>query len=135
MNRRWHPYINHVILLVLAAVCYFLFFYSLGDIGMVGPDEPRYAAVAREMYQSGDFVTPRLHGEPWFEKPPLLYWTSALSFAVFGINEFAARFPSALAATASVFLMYWVCRRLWGQATAISASLILASSVGFFAYA
>ena len=56
------------------------------------------------MYQTGDYVTPRLHGMTWFEKPVLLYWTAAVSFAVFGVTEFAARFPSALTATVSVFL-------------------------------
>jgi len=135
MNRRWQPYINHVILLVLAAVCYFLFFYRLGDIGMLGPDEPRYAAVAREMFERGDYVTPRLHGEPWFEKPPLMYWGVAASYALFGVNEFAARFPSAIAAAICVFLVYWCGRRLWDRAVGFAAALVMASSVGFLTFA
>jgi 4-amino-4-deoxy-L-arabinose transferase-like glycosyltransferase len=123
-----------LILLLLAAVCYVFFFYGISAIGLTGPDEPRYAAVAREMYQSGDWVTPRLHGEPWFEKPVLLYWGAALGFVLFGVGEFGARLPSALGATATVFALYFVCRRLWGKAAAVWASLILCSSVGYFAF-
>ena len=124
-----------LILIFLAGVCYLFFFRGLSGIGFLGPDEPRYASVAREMYVSSDYVTPRLNGMPWFEKPALLYWSQALSYAVFGIGEFGARFPSALFATACIFLLYYVCRVLWGRATGIAASLILASSAGYFAFA
>jgi 4-amino-4-deoxy-L-arabinose transferase-like glycosyltransferase len=130
-----HRFTEPLTLLLLAAVCYAMFFYGISDIGLIGPDEPRYAEVAREMYASGDFVTPRLHGEPWFEKPPLMYWGVAAAYAVFGVGEFAARFPSAFGAALSVFLIYYACRKLWGRPTAIWACLILASSVGYFAFA
>jgi len=53
---------------------------SLALFGFVGPDEPRYAWIARDMAETGDWVTPRLYGKPWFEKPPLLYWGAALCF-------------------------------------------------------
>ena len=70
----------------LAILCYVLFFHQLGGIGLMGPDEPRYAGVAREMYASGDYVTPRLGGETWFEKPALMYWLAAAGFAVVGVG-------------------------------------------------
>ena len=127
-------FIEPLTLLLLGAVCYVFFFNGLSIIGLLGPDEPRYAAVAREMYQSGDYVTPRLHGIPWFEKPALLYWLAAIGFRIFGVGEFAARLPSALAATVTVFFLYFVCRRLWGRAIALWASLILASSAGYLAF-
>jgi 4-amino-4-deoxy-L-arabinose transferase-like glycosyltransferase len=114
-------------------VYYIFFFHGLWAIGLLGPDEPRYATVAGKR-QSG-LRHPRLHGVPWFEKPALLYWGAAISFAIFGVGEFAARFPSALGATASVFLLYYVSRKLWGRSIAVSASVILASSVGYFAFA
>ena len=127
--------IEPLILLLLAAACYIFFFNGLSSVGLLGPDEPRYAAVAREMYLTGDYVTPRLHGVPWFEKPVLLYWLAAACFWLFGIGELAMRLPSALAATATVFFMYYVCRRLWGRTTGAWASLILASSTGCLAFA
>ncbi|MGQ0540909.1 MAG: ArnT family glycosyltransferase [Blastocatellia bacterium] len=72
-------------------------FYLLGlSIPLVGPDEPRYAQVAREMFERGDWVTPTLGGFNWFEKPALLYWLQIASYNLFGVNEFAARFGSAL---------------------------------------
>lgn len=121
-------------LLLLAAAAYLFFFHGLSSIGLLGPDEPRYAAVARAMYETGDYVTPRLHGMPWFEKPVLVYWLAAISFRIFGVGEFAARLPSAVSATVTLFLMYFVCRRLWGRATAVWASLILASCAGYLAF-
>src|SRR5258707_1869315 len=83
-----------VLILATLYVCYFS---HLGVIGFVGPDEPRYAWIARDMAESGDWVTPRLYGKPWFEKPPLLYWVGAIFFKLFGDRpaETAARLPSA----------------------------------------
>ena len=59
---------------------FLLFFYGLTTTGLLSADEPRYASIGREMAVSGDWITPRLWGEPWFEKPPLLYWLVALGF-------------------------------------------------------
>jgi 4-amino-4-deoxy-L-arabinose transferase-like glycosyltransferase len=101
----------------------------------MGPDEPRYADVAREMYVSGDYITPQLAGEPWFEKPVLMYWLAAIGYALFGVGEFGARFPSALAATVSVFMIYWCGRRVFSRGVGFSAAFIMATSVGFFALA
>jgi 4-amino-4-deoxy-L-arabinose transferase-like glycosyltransferase len=128
-------YTDPIFLLVLAAVCYVLFFHGLRDIGFIGPDEPRYAEVARGMYLSGDYITPRLHGMPWFEKPVLLYWGAVVGYAAFGVNELGARFPSAMGATISVLLLYLCGRRLWGRTVAVLAALVMASSVGFFSFA
>ena len=60
---------------------------------MIGPDEPRYTEIAREMYVTGDWITPRLAGMHWFEKPALTYWLVAAGFQAFGVSEFAARLP------------------------------------------
>lgn len=128
-------YLDHILIAVLAAVCYVLFFHALGGIGLIGPDEPRYAAVAREMLATGDYITPRLYGAPWFEKPPLMYWLAAIGFKIFGGNDAGARFPSALGAAICVFLIYWCGRRLWDRTTGFLAALVLASSIGFFAFA
>ncbi len=128
-------YFDPIVIAVLAVLSYALFFYGLGSIGLVGPDEPRYAAIAREMLVTGDYITPRLYGMPWFEKPPLMYWLAALGYKLFGISEAGARFPSALAATLSVFLIYWCGRKLWDRAVGLLAALVLATSIGSFAFA
>ncbi len=135
MKRRIQPHTDILLFLALAVLSVFLFFFRLGGIGMLGPDEPRYASIAHAMLQSGDYITPRLNGEAWFEKPPLLYWGSALGYKLFGWNEFGARFPSALAATFCVFLVYWCGRKLWDRTIGFLAAEILASSVGTFAFA
>ena len=67
-------------LLLAAPLLVVLYFYGLTTTGLLGPDEPRYAAIGREMAISGDWVTPRLWGQPWFEKPALLYWMTAIGF-------------------------------------------------------
>ncbi len=128
-------YFDHIIIAALAVVCYGLFFYGLGGIGLIGPDEPRYSAIAREMLSAGDYITPRLNGVPWFEKPPLMYWLAAVGYKLLGINETGARFPSAAAATICVFFIYWCGRRLWDRTAGFLAALVSATSIGSFAFA
>lgn len=111
------------------------FFFGLGRLGFLGPDEPRYAEVAREMFVSGDYVSTRLCGCLWFEKPALLYWMSAAGYHLFGVNEFAARLPSALAALTTVAFLYVALRRLALPRLALAAALVLATSGIFIAYA
>src|SRR5262245_31039731 len=135
MKPSLRPYTDHIMIVILTIVCYVFFFHALGSIGLLGPDEPRYAAIAREMLTTGDYITPRLYGTPWFEKPVLMYWLAALGFKIFGINEMGARFPSALGATICVFLVYWGGRKIWGRGTGFVAALILATSIGWFAFA
>lgn len=81
--------------LIFAAGVLLVYFFGL-TVPLLGPDEPRYAQVAREMFQRGDWVTTTLGGYNWFEKPALLYWLQVASFNLFGTNEFAARFGSAV---------------------------------------
>lgn len=135
MKPTLRPYLDQIIIGVLALTCYVLFFYALGGIGLVGPDEPRYAAIARGMLISGDYITPHLFGVPWFEKPPLMYWIAAAGFKIFGFNEFGARFASALGAMICVFFVYWCGRKLWDRTTGFLSALILATSIGCFAFA
>ena len=114
--------------LLLLLVSYLQFFHQLGGLGLVGPDEPRYAQVAREMAASGDFVTPRLHGEPWFEKPILYYWMAAAAFKALGVSELAARLPSAMAGLLGVVAVFLVGRHWVSTRCGLAAALILASS-------
>jgi 4-amino-4-deoxy-L-arabinose transferase-like glycosyltransferase len=119
----------------ILAVSAFAFFFGLGGLGFLGPDEPRYAEVAREMFAGGDYISTRLCGCLWFEKPVLLYWMSAISYRFFGTNELAARLPSALFALSTVVLVFYVLRRVATQRIATVSALVLATSGIFIAYA
>jgi 4-amino-4-deoxy-L-arabinose transferase-like glycosyltransferase len=121
LDRRW--------LVFWVASCIVAWFASLGVRDLVGPDEGRYAELARGMLESGDWIVPRLNGILYFEKPPLQYWATALSFATFGYSDWAARLWPALTGAAAVFALWWTTRmglaRTSGSEVALSAALIL----------
>ncbi|PSH04699.1 MAG: hypothetical protein CXZ00_04790 [Acidobacteria bacterium] len=120
--------------LLLTGLCGFFFFFRLSGIGLLGPDEPRYAQVAREMLARHDWVTPVLYGHTWLEKPILLYWGEMLSYSVFGISDWAARIPSAVAATLLVFGTFLAVRRIRFDAR-LDSALAIASSVLILGFA
>jgi 4-amino-4-deoxy-L-arabinose transferase-like glycosyltransferase len=120
--------------LLLAGFCAFLFLYGLGQFGLIGADEPRYAQVAREMLERHDWVTPTLGGRPWLEKPPLYYWQAMLAYRIFGVSDWAARLPSALDATLLVLAVYFFLRRI-GRGFEVDGALITASSAAIIGYA
>ena len=122
-------------LALVLLVAYICFFNGLTAFGLVGPDEPRYASIARDMATSGDWVTPRLHGEPWLEKPILYYWVAALGYRVFSDSELAARLPSALGGLMTMLALGWVAWRFYGPATATLFALVFPSSVAVLAFA
>lgn len=119
---------------LIVATLYVCYFSHLGAIGFVGPDEPRYAWIARDMAESGDWVTPRLYGRPWFEKPPLFYWGAALSFKLFGVSEAAARLPSAVSALLATLALAWLALRLYCAETARWVLLLLPTTVGMIGF-
>ncbi|HXE91382.1 MAG TPA: glycosyltransferase family 39 protein [Terriglobales bacterium] len=120
-------------LATLAAFCVFLFFFGLGSFGLVGPDEPRYAQVAREMAERHDWVTPTLHGEAWLEKPILYYWRARIAYALFGVSDWPARLPSATFATLMIAAVYVFTRR-FRPGGELEAALITASSAGVIGF-
>ena len=117
-----------------STAAYLLYFHAMEKRGLVGPDEPRYASIAREMVESGDWVTPRLGAEPWFEKPVLLYWLGALSAASGIEDDRATRLPVALVSAAFLIFFYRLARRRFGSPSAEYAVLILGTSVGWTAF-
>ena len=90
--------------LFIAIAAFYL--WGLGGFPLVGPDEPRYAEVAREMLARHDLITPTLGGVPWFEKPPLLYWMMMTSFRVLGVHEYAARLGPAICGLLTAVFVY-----------------------------
>jgi len=92
--------------LFLAVAAFYL--YGLGAVPLVGPDEPRYVEVAREMLARHDLITPTLGGLPWFEKPPLLYWMMMAGYRVFGVTEFSARLGPMICGLLIAVFVYWI---------------------------
>ncbi len=116
--------------LLLLFVCANLIAYR----GLNEPDEGRYTEIAREMLVTGDYLVPRIKGVPHFAKPPLVYWSIAASMAIFGVNEFGARFPGFLAAMIVLFLTMDLVRRFGGSRVARwFAVCALMTTVEFFA--
>jgi 4-amino-4-deoxy-L-arabinose transferase-like glycosyltransferase len=120
------------------AIC---LFGNLGALGLVGPDEPRYAWIARAMAETGDWVTPRLYGQPWFEKPILYYWAAAVGFLLHLPAEWAARLPSACAAFAAALAIAWLAKKHVGgdlisaSSPVLLAPLIFSTSVAAIGFA
>jgi len=116
---------------VLWAFVVVALFAWLGTRGLNEPDEGRYAEIGREMAASGDWLIPRLNGFEHFQKPPLLYWATALSLRAFGVNEWAARLPSALAALGTLYLTWHIATILFGARIRAMAVLVLVSTAEF----
>ncbi len=116
-----------LVLLILPAVL----IYPNLSFHLLEPDESRYAEIPREMLQRGDLIVPVLQGEPYLDKPPLLYWLVAGSYRLFSMSEAAARLPSALAVHGTILLVYLLGRRMLGERSAIVGALTLALAPGF----
>ncbi len=114
---------------------YVCLFSGLGALGLAGPDEPRYAAIARAMAETHDWITPRLWGTPWFEKPVLYYWAAGVAMRIFGVSEFAARLPSALSALLAVVAVAWAALRSYGVRAACYSVVLLPTSVAMIGFA
>lgn len=118
--------------LLLVVALGLLYFSALGAVPLLEPDEGRYAEIPREMLASGDFITPRLNGVAYLEKPPLYYWGSALSMAIFGENEFGARAFTAAASVGGILLVYWMGSALAGAWTGLCSALVLSTSFYYY---
>jgi len=121
-------------ILLIAGFCAFLFFYGLGQFGLIGADEPRYAQVAREMLERRDWITPTLGGQAWLEKPPLFYWQAMLAYMILGVSDWSARVPAALDASLMVAAVYLFLRRL-RRGFELDGALMTASCAGVIGYA
>ncbi|MEO8134563.1 MAG: phospholipid carrier-dependent glycosyltransferase [Betaproteobacteria bacterium] len=125
---RWFRSSSALLLAILLAG----WFGNLEHRGLFFPDEGRYAEIPREMLASGDWTTPRLNDLKYFEKPPLQYWLTAVSFAAFGEDEWTARLPAALLGFAALLMVAWTARHLWGGRAGMLAGAITGSTWGFY---
>jgi 4-amino-4-deoxy-L-arabinose transferase-like glycosyltransferase len=121
--------------LLLITVCAALYLPNLGGPSLWDIDEGNNSACSDEMLQSGDWVVPHFNGLLRVDKPVLLYWLQLAGYTTFGVNEFSARLPSALAALATVLLTYELGRRLFDPPTGLLGGLVLASATLFSAAA
>ena len=119
-------------LLFLGVAIFYL--YGLGHLPLVGPDEPRYAQVAREMYLRNDLVTPTLGGHNWFEKPALLYWLMIAAFKLFGPAEWTARLGPAVCGLLTIAAIWFATRTVDRQFSSLSA-FICATTLGLIVFA
>lgn len=120
-------------LLVLVALGALLFFLNTWGYDLWPADEPRFGEIPREMMQSGNYLAPYCNGEPYKEKPPLLFWTIAAASLPFGdVTEFSARFPSGLAALGTVLLTYLIARKLFGTKAGFWSALVLMTMAFFW---
>lgn len=104
----------------------------LGTFGLADPDEPRYAEIAREMIELGDWVTPHLNYVKYFEKPPLMYWLTATNFRLFGMSEFVARLWPALFGLIGIAVAYRLGRAMYGEWVGAAAAALLAATPLYF---
>jgi len=110
----------------------FLFLFYIWAMPLIDPDEPRYASTARDMIINGNWIVPHFNGEPRINKPPLFYWTIALCYKIFGVNEFSSRLPSALAAFGTAIITYLWGRRSGSRKDGFWSAMVLITSPLFF---
>lgn len=115
-------------LILLAA---FIFFWRLGEPAFKDWDESIYGEVSKEILQTGNWLNLQWDGKPWFEKPPLTFWFTALLFRLFGVNEFWARAVSAASAVGITFLTYLIARLVHGRTCGLIAALVLLATFHF----
>lgn len=99
------------------------------------PVESNYALTAKEMLTAGDWLSPRIYGQYWYDKPVLIYWLIMLSYKMWGVTEFAARLPGAVCGALSVAAAYWFGRRMYDARTGLYSALVLATSLEFWVVA
>ena len=106
-----------------------LYFWGNGALAVTAPVEVNYAQTAKEMLTAGDWFSPQIYGNYWYDKPIFFYWELIAAFSMFGVTDFAARFFPALFAAAGLLLTYAFARRLYDERTALWATIILGTGV------
>lgn len=128
-KNKWFSCIFVLILIILFS---FLFFYRLDYNTLVSWDEAWYGSIAKNILESGNWVDTSFNGKPFYDHPPMGFWLTALSYKIFGINEFATRFPSAILGLFTIILVFFISKSLFkNDYIAFVSSLILGTSVWY----
>ena len=117
---------------ILCFLCLLLFFLGSGNLSVTDPTESNYVLTAKEMLLSGDYLSPRIYGNSWYDKPILFYWQLIAAFAFMGINEAAARFFPAVFASLGVLITYFFAAWLYGRKRGMMTAVILLTSLGYY---
>jgi len=120
---------NRYFLWTIAGLFLFNLLVMNGSVMLWDEDEAAYAGFAANMLQSGDWLIPQFEWSDIHRKPPLHFWTIALSYKIFGINEFATRLPSVLAILSTVFVVFFIGKKVFGRDVALTASIVLMASL------
>lgn len=110
----------------------YLFFLGNWGIAITDPVESNYALTAKEMLQAGNYLSPQIYGNYWYDKPILFYWEVIAAFKVFGVNEWAARFFPAVFGISGLLMTYWFTQKLFNRLTALVATVILGTSLEYW---
>jgi 4-amino-4-deoxy-L-arabinose transferase-like glycosyltransferase len=121
-------------LIIVVAITVFFAFFRLGSVRLFDVDEAVFAQAAKEMIETGDWITPTYNGENRFDKPIFFYWMLTASYGVFGINEFSARLPSALSGVFVCLATFFLIRHFRDERRAVSSVLVMVFSLYFFIY-
>ncbi|MDQ6766846.1 MAG: glycosyltransferase family 39 protein [Candidatus Eremiobacteraeota bacterium] len=106
-----------------------LYFVRLGAGSLWDNSEPTYGEIVKELFRTGDWLTLHFNYHPWYIHPPLWFWTAAVSVAIFGLNEFALRFPAALFGLLTALVVYAAGRRLYGELAGLAGALAIGTSL------
>ncbi len=121
--------LNCICILIVSLI---LFFLGGWLIPITDPTESVYTLTAKEMLAADDWLSPRIYGDFWFDKPIMFYWELLISYKIFGVNEFASRFFPAVFATLGVFLTYFFGTKLYEKKIGLAAAVMLATSLEYW---
>lgn len=121
--------VNYIFLFIVALI---LFFFGGWLLPITDPTESVYTLTAKEMLAAGDWLSPRIYGDFWYDKPIMFYWELLAAYKIFGVNEFASRFFPAVFATLGLFLTYFFGAKLYGKKIGFASAVILATSLEYW---
>ncbi len=123
--------IYKLVSLIFLIALFFIFFYGIGNYGLLAKDEPRYAGCALEMIENNNFTVPKFNFEDRFDKPALYYWLIATSYKILGVSSFSSRVPSAICAILLVLFTWYTTSKVLGKRSGLLSAIVLATSVEY----